>query len=358
MAALRILHLDTERGWRGGQLQVRLLHRGLCRLGIDSTVLCRADQPLAAKLVAEGLPVLAVSEGFGFSLRATHAARQFARRTSGTLLHAHASAAHGIARLAITGRSEPLITTRRVDFPLRPSAGRGWKYGPRTTRCVAVSRSVAAILIQGGVEPARVEVIHDGVEPPPPGTGTSEAASLGLPVGRLRVLCAAAFAAHKGHRILLDAWRLIEARGLPVSLLLAGRGELEAALRTQAQGLRHVHFLGWREDIADLWANVDLAVLSSLEEGLGSTLIDAQAAGVPVVATTAGGIPEIVTDGISGLLVPPGDATALANALGRLATDPELRANLGRGAVTQAQGFLASAMVQRYLDLYQRIAGP
>jgi glycosyltransferase involved in cell wall biosynthesis len=353
MAFPRILQLDTERGWRGGQLQVLLLHRGLCRLGIDSTLLCRAGEPLAVAAAAEGLPVLTVSSGPGFALRAAWAARRFAATGSAAILHAHASAAHGIARLAVTGRREPLVATRRVDFALAPGAGKGWKYGPRTMRCAAVSQAVAKVLERGGVPPVRITVIPDGIEPVPAVPHRE-----GLPTGRLLVLCAAAFADHKGHRFLLDAWRRIESTGIPATLLLAGRGEREAALRQQATGLQHVQFLGWRDDLPRLWASVDVAVLASVEEGLGSTLIDAQCAGVPVVATTAGGIPEVVADGASGVLVPPRDPAALAQALLQVLTEQPLRLRLGAGARTKAQDFLAPLMVQRYLDLYRTLSIP
>jgi glycosyltransferase involved in cell wall biosynthesis len=165
--------------------------------------------------------------------------------------------------------------------------------------------------------------------------------------------------AHKGHRHLLEAWRDIATR-VPASLLIAGSGELDAELRAQAADIPHVHFLGWRDDLAALWASVDLTVQASLEEGLGTALIDAQLAGLPVVATTAGGIPEVVADGVSGLLVPPADPDALAAALLRVLTDAALRARLAVGARSHARNFLASAMVAGYQRLYAElgIAGP
>lgn len=345
---MRVLHLDTERGWRGGQNQVYLLHRGLIGAGIDSTVLCRAGQPLARRLADEGLPRLEVRSGPVFALRSALAARAF----RADLLHAHASAAHGIARLAVIGSGTPLVVTRRVDFALKSGIAARWKYGPRITRFAAISRAVAGILEAGGVDAQRIVVIPSGVEPQPAVPNRE-----GLPAERLLVLCAAAFVAHKGHRHLLDAWRLVEERGMPATLLLAGSGDLEASLRAQASalGLQHVQFLGWREDVPRLWAAVDVAVMASLEEGLGTVLIDAQLAGLPVVATTAGGIPEVVADGASGLLAPPADPEALAQRLLRVLADQPLRAQLSAGARTHANGFLAGAMVARYRSLYAEL---
>lgn len=341
MSAPLILHLDTERGWRGGQNQVYLLHRGLVRAGWNSLLLCRAGQPLAQRCQAEGLPLRTVAAGPLFSLRAALAAR--ACRPA--LLHAHASAAHGIALLAHC-EPAPVVVTRRVDFALKRGFFARRKYGPRVTRFAAISRAVAGVLQRGGVPAERITVINSGVEPQ---NATPD--RRGLPEGRLLLLCAAALVEHKGHRHLLEAWRAIAER-VPASLLIAGSGELEAELRAQAADIPHVHFLGWRDDLATLWASVDVVVQASLEEGLGTALIDAQLAGLPVVATTAGGIPEVVADGQSGLLVPPADEAALATALLRVCSDAALRTRLSLGARSHGRKFLAAAMVDGYQQLY------
>ena len=356
-----ILHVDTERGWRGGQNQVYLLHRGLVAAGAPSTVLCRAGEPLAERLAAEGLPFLTVPLGFAFNLRAAALIRRHA--VAGAVIHAHASAAHGLALLGVVGTKAPLLVTRRLDFALKPGSIARWKYGPRVTRFIAISQAVARILMAGGVAARQVTLIPDGVEPPSGGSPPLPSTTIRTSSGGYRqvgpapiVLCAAAFADHKGHRHLLEAWRLIEARGVPGELHLAGKGEREADLRAQAAGLRRVKFLGWIDDLPTRWAGVTLAVLASVEEGLGSVLIEAQLAGVPVVATTAGGIPDVVAHGFSGLLVPPGNPVALADALERLLRHPAERARLANGAVRQAQGFLAEIMVAKHLALYRELA--
>lgn len=352
MPALRVLHVNTERGWRGGENQVYLLHRGLVATGVDSTVLCRGGESLAARLTAEDLPLATIPSGPLFTARTAWAIR--AAASQGTIIHVHASAAHSAGRLGVSGTSAPLIVTRRVDFPLKRGVIARWKYGRRVTRFVAISQAVAGVLTRGGVDPAWVVVIPSaGQEPAPPGTTSPlTKAALGVPEDHLVVLCAAALVEHKGHHHLLEAWRRLEARGLRASLLLAGIGEHEADLRAYASGLANVRFLGWRDDLPRLFALTDLFALASLEEGLGSVLIDAQLAGLAVVATTAGGIPEVVAHGVSGLLVPPADPTALAEALDQLLADPALRTRLAAGARANGRMFLADTMVQRYQDLY------
>ncbi len=352
MPAYQVLHVNTERGWRGGENQVYLLHRGLVAAGIASTVLCRRGEPLAARLIAERLPLATVPRGPLFIVRTAWAIRQAA--SQGAIIHVHASAAHSAGRLGVSGTSAPLVVTRRVDFPLKNGLLTRWKYGGRVTRFVAISRAVAEILTRGGVDPARLIVIPSAGQPPVPtdhGT-TLTKAGLGIPEEHLVVLCAAALVDHKGHRHLLAAWRLLEAQGVPATLLLAGTGEREAELRALAGGLVQVRFLGWRDDLPQLFALTDLVTMASVEEGLGSVLIDAQLAGLPVVATAAGGIPEVVADGISGLLVPPADPAALATTVGRILADPQLRARLAAGARANGRMFLAETMVERYQTLY------
>ena len=345
-----ILHVDTERGWRGGQNQVFLLHRGLVAAGVPSIVLCRAGEPLAERLAKEGLPYEVVHQGFAFGWRVAAAVRRHG--VAGALIHAHASAAHGQALLGVIGTRTSIVVTRRLDFILKQGPAARWKYGPRITRFIAISQAVARILMAGGVASQQITMIPDGIEPyvwpggqlPPYRPGK-------VPVA----LCAAAFADHKGHRHLLEAWRLLEARGVAGELHLAGNGEREAELKAQAAGLHRVRFLGWCDDLESRWSGVTVAVLASVEEGLGSVLIEAQLAGVPVVATTAGGIPDVVAQGASGLLVPPGNPSALADALERLLRHPAERARLSQGAVRHAQGFLADTMVRKHIALYREL---
>ena len=353
MPALQVLHVNTEPGWRGGENQVYLLHRGLVAAGIDSTVLCRAGEPLAARLRAEHLPHATISAGPLFTLRTARAIRDAA--THGAIIHAHASAAHTAACLGVCATSAPLIVTRRVDFALKRGLIARWKYGRRVTHFVAISNAVAEILRCGGVDPARILVIPSAGQLSDVKPDAFSRDTLHLPADHLIVLCAAALVDHKGHRHLLDAWRQIEAHGVRATLLLAGSGEREAELRAQASGLNNVRFLGWRDDLPQLLRAADLFTLASVEEGLGSVLIDAQLAGLPIVATTAGGIPEVVADGRSGLLVSPADPTALAAALTRALTDSALRAILAAGARLHGRLFSVDTMVARYQALYAKL---
>ena len=285
---MKILHVDTAMEFRGGQRQLVLLVGGLAALGHVQAVACPPAAPLRAAL-PPGVAVVDVPAG-GSPLawpRLRAVARGF------DVVAAHTSHAHQAA-LAVDA---PLVVHRRVDFPV----GRGW-VGRRKYRVpdafVAVSRAVGRVLEQGGVDGDRIIVVHDGVEPPP------SAAPADVGPGAV-VLAVGALVDHKDHATLARA-----AEGLSGRVLVAGEGELRAALEGSA-----LELLGQRADVPALLARADVFAHSSKEEGMGQAVAEAMFAGVPVVATAAGGVPEVVGD--CGILVPVGDADALRAALSR-----------------------------------------
>ena len=199
-----------------------------------------------------------------------------------------------------------------------------------------------------------------GVEVAPPAVPAAAArAALGLDGdvdGALVVGTVGNFTAKKDQATLVRAvGRVPGAR-----LVLVGSGPLEHDLRVLVahDGLaERVTFAGSRGDVADLLPAFDVFALSSRYEGLPIALLEAMAAGRPCVATRVGGIPEVVTDGVDGVLVPPGDPDALADALSALAADPDRRAALGSAAVTRAGDFRLDVAVERIAAVYDRVTG-
>lgn len=181
---------------------------------------------------------------------------------------------------------------------------------------------------------------------------------LGLPgegdiivsVGRLEPI--------KGHRTLIEAFAQILLHCPASHLVLAGDGELREILEKRAEALkihRRVHFLGWRGDIGHVLEVSDLFVLPSLNEGMGRAVVEAMAAGLAAIGTRVGGVPLVIDEGVTGLLVPPEDTGAMAAAAVQLLTRPEERKAMGEAGMKKAAGFSADAMVERLDALYQRL---
>ncbi len=160
----------------------------------------------------------------------------------------------------------------------------------------------------------------------------------------------------KGHTYLLDAFAVLAPRFSDLHLALVGDGELLPELQSRAQqaGLTdRVLFLGWREDVPDLLHAFDLFVFPSLSEGMGRGLVEAMAAGLPIVATRVCSIPEVLAEGEAGCLVEPGSALALARGIETLLLDPELRSRLAKAARERAKGYSVEIMLQKIEAVYQ-----
>ena len=169
-------------------------------------------------------------------------------------------------------------------------------------------------------------------------------------------VCAAALEdGQKGQSTLIEAARRLERTHPRLVVLLLGKGRDEGDFRDAAHHLDNVVFGGFVENLGDYLAAADLFVLPSNHEGLGSVLLDACDAGLPIVTTRIPGVVDVVRDGVEGLLVPPKDPVALAAALARVLEDDGLREHLAQGARARASAFTPGAMAERYLTLYEAL---
>jgi glycosyltransferase involved in cell wall biosynthesis len=340
---------------------VFLLVTGLDRERYRAVTVCQEGGDLEHRLAEAGAETLPIRARGGMDFGAAREIRRALADRRIELVHAHASHAHSLAVLATLGTGVPLVVTRRVDFPIGRNPFSRWKYR-RAASVAAVSEGVRRVLVDGGFPAERVEVIHDGVDPARV-AGAAESklrAELGIPPEAVVFGVTAFLTDHKDHATLLRAFRLVEAELPNAWLLIAGQGELAEQLTalTRELELRRVRFLGHRPDIAPVLGALDVFVLSSHHEGLGSAVMDAMYAGLPVAATRVGGIPELVDEGVDGLLVPARDPAALAAALARLAREPEERKRMGEKAREKAWArFSAARMAREYQTLYDRLLG-
>jgi glycosyltransferase involved in cell wall biosynthesis len=353
---LTILHVNTERGWRGGERQTLWLAQGLAQEGHRAIVVARPGQPLAERSVEAGLETILCSPALEFDLAAARSLRRHVLAEGVDILHAHT--AHALALTALAARRAParVVVTRRTGFRLHSNPLTRWKYR-HADAVIAVSGRVKRSLLEGGVDAALVEVIPDGtrldrdVAPVPRSTlGVADDAPLVVMVGALTP--------EKDPRTFVRAVACALRKVPALRALLVGDGPMRRELESQVErvGISHaLQLTGYRDDSDALIAASDIVVLSSMEEGLGSVLLDAMAFGKPVVATTAGGIPDVVARDESGLLVEPCDAEALGEAIARLACDRELASRLALGARARAPRFSMREVVARTTAVYERV---
>jgi glycosyltransferase involved in cell wall biosynthesis len=362
------LHIDTARTWRGGQNQVLLTVNGLREIGHRAALVAHPDGELRRR-AAEGLELIPIASRTELDLAAGWRLSRVVKRLRPDIVHAHDPHGVAMASLALSmgaaragGRSPALIASRRVDFHLKGNSFSRWKH--RQVDCfIAASNAIGDILRGDGVPPERVATVHEGIDvehvaAAPPVNVHEE---FWLPHHAPVVGNVAALVPHKGQRHLIDAARLVVQKIPDARFIILGEGELREPLERQVREHRlekHVLLPGFRVDVLGCIKGFDLFVMSSVAEGLGTSLLDAMACGKPVVATRAGGIPEIVVDGVNGLIVPPRDAHAMADAIASMLNDAAMRQRMGAAGLRRVREcFTVERMVAETAKVYARVAG-
>ena len=359
---LRVLHVDSEIPWRGGERQVLELMRRQRAMGDEPHVAAPRRSALGERAAAERFAVHPVPMRGTWDLASVVALARLHRALCPDLVHWHAARAHALGAVAALLAPGPArILSRRVDFPVRRSPGSRWLYSLPIDSILAISEGVRQALIQSGVAATRIEVVPSGIDLEPfqaPFDRPGVRRRLGLAEGDLLILQIGALAPHKSQTDLLRAAAAALARRQDLRFWIAGEGPLRAELEAEHRALKlgeAVRLLGFREDVTELLRSADLFVVSSYLEGMGTSILDAMAAGLAVVATRVGGIPEIVEHDATGILVPPRDPEALAAAILDLAGDPARRAALGAKGRERVRAFSADATAERTRAAYLRV---
>lgn len=362
-----IFHLDGETGFRGGERQLLYLAAALRARGRENIICTRAGGELEAEAKKQGFEVLS-GGGLALALKA---------RSAGAIIHGHTGHAAGTAAWA-AWLGVPTVAHRRVDFAVSGLSGR-LKYGS-CGKIVCVSGAIAEIMKSAGTPASKLAVVPDGLPvtaeeskwagvtaaryaPPSPGERDACRKALsgefGFPEDSLLIGNLAALVPHKDHDSLLAAAVIVLLQRPNVKFLIAGRGPEEEQLFESIKRmglLGKVILMGHRDDPEKILKALDIYVQSSWGEGMGSVLIEAAACEIPIAATTAGGIPEVVEDGATGLLVAPRHPEGMAINLIRLIDNKELRLRLaaeGRGRVSR---FGLTRMANEMEKIYDSIS--
>jgi glycosyltransferase involved in cell wall biosynthesis len=363
------LHIDTARTWRGGQNQVLLTVNGLRAIGERAALVAHPDGELRRR-AAEGLDLIPIAPRTEMDLTAAWRLSRVIRRLGPDIIHAHD--AHGVAMAALAlsmgaasatrsgMRAPTLVASRRVDFHLRGNSLSRWKQ--RQVDCfLAASEAIRQMLIHDGVPASRAVTVHEGIDvehvvavPP---VDVHEA--FWLPHHAPVVGNVAALVPHKGQRYLIDAAHLVVREIPDARFVILGEGELREALERQVRDHhleKHVLLPGFRTDVLGCIKSFDVFAMSSVTEGLGTSLLDAMACSRAIVATRAGGIPEVVEDEVTGRLVAPRDAGELAHALVALLKNESLRKQMGEaGFARVSERFTVDRMVAQTAAAYAEL---
>jgi glycosyltransferase involved in cell wall biosynthesis len=358
MSRRLILHTESSVGLGGQELRILSETRWLREHGWDALLACPPESGLAAEARAAEVPLATLPMRSALDVRALLALRALMRARAVALVHTHSSIDSWLGTLAAKSLGLPVVRGRHVTIPIRRHRALVYRLADRVIASGEVAR---ARVLAAGVPGARVVAVPAGYDPArfhAGVTGLRVRAELGLtgPVVGL----VANVRGSKGHRYFLEAARdVLRARPETRFLIVGdGVGFDDVRRRVQALGLEpHVTMTGFRRDVPEVMAALDVLVLPSIKsEAVSQVIPQALAVGTPVVGTTVGGTPEVVREGETGRLVPPADPRALAGAILELVADPARARAMGRAGQAWVRArYTIDATMARTTTVYREL---
>ncbi len=349
---LKILHIDPEKAWGGGESEVICLLSYLASWGHQNHLLCHPEGILLRKAERAGIRVFPVRILNDLDMRPVPFLRSLIRREGYDIVHFHTKRAHALTLCLGPVHSDVrFVVTRRMDYPVRKNWYHHYIYNRRVDGIVAISNKIADVLVEGGVSREKIRVIYTGVEP----ELFQKVQRVNSNFGEAVLGIAAVLEERKGHQFLLEAAALLKQEGYRLKYRFSGQGSQREHLQKIVTELRlkeEVSFEGFVSDIPKFLSEIDIFVLPSLYEGMGVAVLEAMAAGKPVVATEVGGLPELVEDQITGILIPPGNSAAMASSISRLVSRRDLMDEMGIKARERVRRYFTMEQTAKKIEDY------
>lgn len=366
MEAIHIIHVSTSTSWRGGEQQLAYLISGLRQTEITQEVLCTDGAPFAVYCEKQGIKNTVFKKQGTLNLKAARMLSHICRNAQNCIIHCHDSHAHNIAYFSAQffKNPSPVVIHRRVDFPVSNFFISKAKYNHSSiARYICVSEAIRNILIPSLKNPEKTLVIYSGIDLSRFSnieTKNTLRRDLGLPGDCILIGNVSALAPHKDYLTFIGTAEMLLKNNPHFHFIIIGEGPERNTIEKEIETRKlagKISLTGFRTNIPELLKELDVLLLTSKTEGLGTSILDAFASGLPVVATKAGGIPEIVEHKVNGLLAETGDQLALANMVELLLTDDSLRESLVKNARIRVKKFDYKVTAEKILEVYQGIAG-
>lgn len=359
---LKILHIALGNEWRGGEQQLFYLLLELKRLRLGSNVLfCRKESPLEEK-IDEIIPCFSYSNTITINpFFLTHLYKTI-KQTGIELIHCHDARSHSVAVLLVLifGLKIPIIAARRVDFPIKEKWFSQKKYNhPQVKRIICVSNAIGEIIKPAIANTDKIVTVYDGIDVNRflPNEHKLRTEYDILPEKKI-IGTVGAIVGHKDHRTFVETADRILQKRKDVHFFIIGDGPRKEEILSliSKKGIQeHITLTGFRTDIASVLPELDVFLFTSSEEGLGTSVLDAMAAGVPIVTTNAGGIPEIVKNQYNGLIAEVKDSNSLADKCLYLIDNKNEGVNLVQNGKEQIVKFSKETMARETFKVYKSV---
>jgi len=363
MNRIKVLHLDDSSCWRGGQQQTVYLYKGMLDRKLNTLLICQPDSEYIKICDNENLPCQTLSIRGEWDLFAGYKIGRICKNGGFNIIHAHSAHALSTAIQAkIFYRSVKVIASRRVDFSIRKNPFSIHKYNNRfVNKIICISEKIRKVMLNDGIDEHKLITIHDGIDirkfdhiKPP----QFFRKNWQIPQNHILVGTVAAITGEKDYPNLLKAAKIVIDRLPNVTFMAAGNGKDENSIKIMAKQLNLENrfiFTGFQKNIGDFLKSFDIFVLASKKEGLGTSVLDALAAGLPVIGTETGGIPEMITHNENGMLVKPQNPQALADTIIELAKDKAKREMLIKKGIISVERFSINNTIEKTIALYESI---
>lgn len=361
---MKLLHISTALSWRGGEQQLAYLLEGMQhREAVKQLVFCFKHSEIEKFCLLHNIPVITAKRSSAFNPFLAKEVSTVCAQNQIDLIHAHDSHAHTVAVLAalLFAQKTGIILSRKVDFPLKKNFFTRYKYNhPSIKKIICVSNKIAEIISPDLRNKDVLCTIYDGID-----LSRFSSHSSGIlrkqyqvEANTLLIGNVAAIAAHKDYYTFVDTAAELLSKNIKAKFFIIGDGperkNIEAYI-TQKNLSNEIILCGFRTDISSLLPELDVFLFTSKTEGLGSSILDAYACSVPVVATAAGGIPEIVIHGKTGLLSAPQNSHLLAANVLALIESTTLRKELINEALSWVKNFSKEKNAEASYRVYQEI---
>ncbi len=362
---IRILHLSSERSWRGGEQQIAYLIDELTdNHNVINFVACRKKSAFEQHCKDHGIKNFTLPFANEFDIYTAWKVRSICKKENIDIVHIHSGHSHAIAVWSsILGNSSKLILSRRVDFPIKRNWFSRFKYNYRgIAKIICVSEAIQKIMEQDLKDPRKCLTIHSGIDlnrfqniEVSPVTIQEE---LKIPKDQKIVANISAIAPHKDYFTFVDTAEKVIKKRKNTTFLIVGEGPEKAYIAryiSEKKLQNKIILTGFRRDVPNLFRQIDALLITSKTEGLGTTILDAFANKVPVIATNAGGIPEAIEHKITGMLSEVGDSDNLAHNIIEILEDETLTKVLTENGYTKLkEHFTKQTTAFRTFQVYQK----
>jgi glycosyltransferase involved in cell wall biosynthesis len=357
------MHIISPLSWRGGEQQAVYLYEELDKLGVHQVFVCPAGSITESYCKKNGFHYRALKKRSPIDFIFAKQMRNICEEENINLMHPHDSHAHTFSILSKVFYKNPadIILERRVDFPISKNWFSRFKYNhPSIKKILCVSKAIVEVMRPDIKDPDKMQVIYEGIDLTKFDGGAQGILrqEYSIPQERPIIANVAALAQQKDYFTFIDTVELLKREGVEACFMGIGDGPQKAEILAYAQQKnldQDIIFTGFRTDIPHILPEVDILLFSSETEGLGTTILDAYAAGVPIVTTNAGGIPELIKHNETAYLGEVKNPTSLANGVLSILRNPALADKFRVNGKKHVQQYSNTATALKTLDVYKAV---